>query len=202
MLEVQHNISGKVVSLDWGHHFCVGCLEGQHNSKTQNCEQPCQSWFNITVPKKSDIGNLTFDKTAMSMAGLNLNGGKHWFHTSSSKGGTNWSQNKSDFRCAIYSSRVLQVNSYCRLLTKVIDLSLVSSLGSEELRSIEILVFAGFRNSYIWSYWLEQGWTYAIDKGVKSQIMEDLTEYWFEVVSILSLYSREAFSWGVASWMQ
>ena len=73
--------SGKVVTLECGHHFCVGCLEGQHNDSTQSCEQPCQSCFKITVPKKSDIGNLTFDKTAMSMAGLNLNEGKHCFYT-------------------------------------------------------------------------------------------------------------------------
>lgn len=49
----------RVVSLSCGHHFCTKCLEELHSDWTEKCKQPCQCCFKLTVPKKSEIRNLT-----------------------------------------------------------------------------------------------------------------------------------------------
>lgn len=68
-------VSGRVVTLACSHHFCISCLEGQHDDWTEGCKQPCQACFKLTVPKKSDIRNLTSNIELPNIAGLNLSKG-------------------------------------------------------------------------------------------------------------------------------
>ena len=52
-------VSGQVVTLACGHHFCISCLEDQHDTWTEGCKQPCQACFRLTLPKKTMIRHLT-----------------------------------------------------------------------------------------------------------------------------------------------
>ena len=65
---------GRVVTLNCG-HFCISCLERQHDDWTEGCKQPCQACFKLTVPKKSELRNLTSDVNMPNVAGVSLNKG-------------------------------------------------------------------------------------------------------------------------------
>ena len=65
-------VHGRVVTLNCGHHFSLSCLEGQNDELTEGCKQPCQACFKLTVPKKSELQNLTSNVNMPKVAGLSL----------------------------------------------------------------------------------------------------------------------------------
>ena len=66
---------GRVVTLNCGHHFCLSCLERQHDVLTEGCKQPCQACFKLSVPKRSELRNLTSNVNMPNVASLSLQRG-------------------------------------------------------------------------------------------------------------------------------
>ena len=72
-----NSMNNSVATLSCGHHFCISCLNGQHDVRTLLCTQPCQQCFKLTVPKKQDIGELITSPALPDMYGFSLVSSKY-----------------------------------------------------------------------------------------------------------------------------